>query len=152
MSNINNINESGQSFGTPKAKSDKTQKTDAFQIVLSNALGAKETSAMEPSFANALEEISSIGPVITSLSDMVSTKTGNLLDLLDAYSSKLEDPNMTLKSIAPTLEQIKTKAGTLEREAEKLPANEASLKKIATQTIATAQTEYFKFQRGDYLS
>ena len=39
-----------------------------------------------------------------------------------------------------------------ERYLQQLTEADAHLKKIATQTIVTAQTEYLKFQRGDYLS
>ncbi|MFH2058809.1 MAG: hypothetical protein ABIJ59_07905 [Pseudomonadota bacterium] len=153
MTNINHINESGSSLGTPQAMVGKNQKTKLFQNVLNQALDAKETPEMKPSPATGgLEEISSIGPALTSLSDMISAKTGKLLDMLEAYSSKLDDPNISLKSIAPVLEQIKANAGNLEQEAKTLTENQASLKDIVTQTIVAAQTEYFKFQRGDYLS
>lgn len=153
MTNINHINESGSSLGTSKAVVGKNQKTKLFQNVLNQALDAKETPEMEPSPATgALEEILSIGPALTSPSDMISRKTNKLLDMLDAYSSKLEDPNISLKSIAPVLEQIKANAGNLEHDAKTLTENQASLKDIVTQTIVAAQTEYFKFQRGDYLS
>jgi CRISPR/Cas system CMR-associated protein Cmr5 small subunit len=72
--------------------------------------------------------------------------------MLDSYSSKLDDRNVSLKNIAPVLEKIKDHAGNLLKETERLTDADANLKKIATRTIITAQTEYLKFQRGDYLS
>jgi hypothetical protein len=154
MTHINNINESGQSFGTAQIKTRKSQNTQAFENALSKALDAKEAPEMEPSTAAAggLKEITSMGPAIISRSDSVSGKTDKLLDMLDAYSLKLEDPAVSLKTIAPVLEQIKADAGTLEQEAETLTDEDSSLKRIAQKTIVTAQTEYLKFQRGDYLS
>ncbi len=152
MTNINNINESGQSFGPAQVKTGKSQKAGGFENALSKALDAKEAPEMEPSTAGGLKEIASMGPAIISRSDIVSGKTGKLLDMLDAYSLKLEDPAVSLKTIAPVLEQIKADAGTLEQEANTLTDADSSLKQIAEKTIITAHTEYLKFQRGDYLS
>ncbi len=72
--------------------------------------------------------------------------------MLDSYSLKLENPNISLKNIAKVLEEIKENAGSLLKETERLTTADTNLKNIATQTIVTAQTEYIKFQRGDYLS
>ena len=152
MTHINYINDTGQVIGSSQSKTGKAQITGAFENALSRALDSKESSAMETTPAGALQEISSAGPVIQSRQDAVVGKTDRLLDMLDTYSSQLEDPNVTLKSIAPVLEEIKTNAGNLEKEARALTDNDASLKEIARQTVVAAQTEYLKFQRGDYLS
>ncbi|MCK5695436.1 MAG: hypothetical protein KAH62_02345 [Desulfobacula sp.] len=72
--------------------------------------------------------------------------------MLDSYSLKLEDPNVSLKNIATVLEEINETAGKLIKETERLTDADANLKNIATRTIVTAQTEYVKFQKGDYLS
>ena len=107
---------------------------------------------MEAMPTNALREIASIDLNIINLSDIVSGKIDTLLEMLDSYSLKLKDPNISLKSIAEVLEGIKDNAGSLLKETERLTDADANLKNIATQTIVTAQTEYVKFQRGDYLS
>ena len=72
--------------------------------------------------------------------------------MLDAYSSKLIDPNIPLKNIAPVVEEINNNADSLLKETQNLTDSDINLKQIATQTIVTAQTEYLKFQRGDYIS
>ena len=150
MSHIDHINESSPSFGPSQAKSGKSQPADAFQDALSKALGNKVKTKAESSPSGALKEITSMGPAVMSPSDIVSGKTDTLLGLLEAYSTKLENPEISLKSIAPDLEKIKADAGTLEKDTQTLSDEDASLKAIATQTIVTAQTEYLKFQRGDY--
>jgi len=101
---------------------------------------------------NALREIASIDLNIMNSSDIVSGRTDKLLSMLDSYSLKLQDPNISLKSIAPALEEIKDTAGSLLKETEHLTDADTNLKMIATHTIVTAETEYLKFQRGDYLS
>lgn len=71
--------------------------------------------------------------------------------MLDAYASKLDDPGVSLKSIAPVLEEINAEADNLLKDTRLLTEADAALKKVATRTAVTAQTEYLKFQRGDYL-
>jgi hypothetical protein len=152
MMTIDPINELDPSFAASNTKVSKSKKTDAFENALSKALDKTEGPEMEHTPTNALREIASVDLNIINSSDIVSGKTDKLLELLDSYSSKLEDPNVSLKSIAPVLEDIKDNAGSLLKETQNLTDSDAKLKKIATQTIVTAQTEYLKFQRGDYLS
>ncbi|MCD4721533.1 MAG: hypothetical protein K8S13_16975 [Desulfobacula sp.] len=152
MTDINQINESAQSFAASNTKVSKSKGTNAFENALSNALDKTEAPEMEAMPTNALREIASIDLNIINLSDIVSGKIDTLLEMLDSYSLKLKDPNISLKSIAEVLEGIKDNAGSLLKETERLTDADANLKNIATQTIVTAQTEYVKFQRGDYLS
>jgi len=105
---------------------------------------------MEHMSTNGLEEITSKNIDIVNLSDIISGQTDKLLGMLDLYSSKLVDPDISLKSIAPVLEEINNNAGSLLEETQNLTNVDTDLRKIATQTIVTAQTEYLKFQRGDY--
>ncbi len=152
MTDINQINESAQSFSASNPKVSKTDKKDAFEDALSKAFDKTGATEMEHSPTNALREIASKDLNLDSFSDIVTGKTDKLLEMLDLYSSKLEDPNISLKSIAPVLEEIKKNAGNLLKDTQGLTNADENLKKIATQTIVTAQTEYFKFQRGDYFS
>jgi hypothetical protein len=54
--------------------------------------------------------------------------------------------------MAPVLETIHQRADQLVEETRTLGSDHAGLRDIATQTAVAAQTEYIKFQRGDYLS
>ena len=152
MANINHVNESAQSFVASNTKASKGKGTDAFENALSKALDKTEAPQMDAPSTNALREIASKDLNIANTADLVTQKTDKLLGMLDIYSSKLEDPNTSLKSIAPVLEDIKDNAGNLLKATQDLTGADSNLKKIATQTIVTAQTEYVKFQRGDYLS
>ena len=156
MVNINHINELPQSMGVPAVATPKTEKTGGFENILTQALDqaghASKTDQtdetelhVETSTAPALGEIPSTGLHLQDQSSIVSGKTDALLGLLDAYSNKLENPDVTLKNIAPILEQINQKADSLLKEAVSL-GPENTLKDIAT------QTEYVRFQRGDYFS
>ncbi len=152
MTDINQINESTQSFSASNTQISKGDKKDTFENALSKAFDKTEASGVKTTSANALKEIASKDLNINHLSDIVTGKTGRLLDMLDVYSSKLQDPDVSLKTIAPVLEEIKQSAGNLLKDAQTLTSDDEALKNIATQTIVTAQTEYMKFQRGDYLS
>lgn len=151
MTNINPINEPLPAFGTSNVKPLKSGDSESFGIALNKALDKTQESEAEGTPANALMEIGSKELNIINTSDIVTGKTDTLLDMLDSYSSKLDDPAVSLKSIAPVLEEINNKAGSLLKETQFLTDADAALKKIATQTALTAQTEYLKFQRGDYL-
>ena len=161
MVNINHINELKQSMGVPAVGTPEAEKTGGFENALTQALGQAdqvgqtdetEPPGMEKITAPALGEIPSTGLYLQDQSAIVSEKTETLLGLLDAYSNKLENSGVSLKSIAPILEQINQKADNLLTESVSLGAGNTNLKDIATQTVIAAQTEYQRFQRGDYVS
>ncbi len=165
MVDIKQINELAQSLGRSTANPSKTEKTGGFENALTQALDQAGQShieqttqtdetepGMETTKAASLEEIPSIGLRIQDQSSIVSGKTDMLLGLLDSYSNKLENPGISLKSIAPILEQINQKADSLLKESVSLGPENQDLKNIATQTVIAAQTEYQRFQRGDYVS
>jgi len=167
MVNINHINKLTQSMDVPADSTPKTEKAGGFENVLTQALEQSsqigqanqadqtdetEPPGMETTTASALGEIPSTGLYLQDQSAIVSGKTDALLELLDAYSNKLENTGVSLKSIAPILEQINQKADSLLKESLSLGAGDTNLKEIATQTVIAAQTEYARFQRGDYVS
>ena len=162
MNKIDQINEAAQSLPGLSTNGTKNKKTDAFENALSKALyPAKtdkieslrsESSKIEQTSTGALNEIISKNLNIINSSDIVSGQTDKLLGLLDAYSSQLVDPNISLKNIAPVVEEINNNAGSLLKETQNLTDSDINLKHIATHTIVTAQTEYLKFHRGDYIS
>lgn len=152
MATINQISDSGLPLTARTGKPQKNDTADIFENVFNKALDKTQAKDMISTSINALSEISSSGLKRVDFSDIVSGKTDKLLDMLDAYSIQLQDPEVSLRHIEPVLEEIKINAGTLFKETQNLSAADENLKKIATQTIVTAQTEYLKFQRGDYLS
>jgi hypothetical protein len=152
MVNINQINELSQSMGgQTQTKPKAGEGSDAFDSVLSNALGETESAEGETK-STALGEITAPGFELEDPSSVVTGITDKLLGLLDDYASQLENPGVSLKSIAPMLEEINANADSLLDETRFLGEEDSGLKDIATQTVVAARTEYEKFQRGDYLS
>jgi len=152
MTHIHPMNESIPSVSGHHAQQAKKGEKAAFEDALDKAFDKTQANTMEPARTNALGEISSAGLNIVTISEIVSGKTDKLLDMLDTYSARLQDPAVSLKAIAPMLSDIQENAGDLMQESKKLTQADAGLKKIASQTVLTAQTEYLKFQRGDYTS
>ncbi len=158
MAGINQINELTQSMGGAAAGTTKAEKTGVFKNALTQALDQTgqtdqtESPEMGNTTAPALGEIPSTSLYIQDQSSIVSGKTDKLLGLLDAYVSQLQDPGVSLKSIAPVLEKINTNADNLLKESVSLGTGDQDLKDIANQAVVAARTEYVKFQRGDYLS
>ncbi len=152
MVNINQINELAKSLGGHAQVRQKSGETaDAFGSVLSSAL-EKAEAAEEGTQAMGLEEISAPVFKLEPLASIVTGKTDKLLGMLETYAGQLENPEVSLRKIAPVLEEINSKADALLKDARFLGEDNSGLKDIATQTVVTARTEYLKFQRGDYLA
>ena len=152
MTDTTPINESTQTFTVSPAKVHQNKGKNTFENEFSKALNKTEAPQMDALPTHALGEIASVDLNIMDSSDIVSGRTDKLLQMLDSYSLKLENPNISLKRIASELEKINEAAGSLLKETAHLPDTDKNLKTIATHAVVTAQMEYVKFQRGDYLS
>ncbi|MCG8684861.1 MAG: hypothetical protein MI892_08300 [Desulfobacterales bacterium] len=152
MTNINQIHDLTQALGgQPQQKSKTGEKAQGFESVLNSALDKTE-SAEEGTQAMGLGEIAAPAFDLETPTAIVTGKTDKLLEMLDNYASQLENPEVTLRNIEPVLEEINADAASLLEDTRFLGEEDSQLKDIATQTVVAAQTEYLKFQRGDYLS
>ena len=64
---------------------------------------------------------------------------------------EIGDPDKTLKDIEPLIDTIKKDASQLLAEAENALPADGELKRIAREAAVTANVEYLKFYRGDYI-
>lgn len=157
MNKIDPLSDAKQPFTGSNIKNTTQLPSVDFENALNKAIHngepAKSKSAQEMSAASTggLTEIAPTHFHLNNPSQSVSGKTDQLIEMLGAYSEQLTNPEISLKSIAPVLEEINQNAGQLIKETQDLPASEKQLKEIAQHTAVTAQTEYLKFQRGDYL-
>jgi hypothetical protein len=125
-----------------------------FQDSLETALTEKSSSdGAQGGQAAALGEpqATHFNPTAAPADDDIACQTDNLLGLLDTYAEGLGTPGATLKDLAPLVEQIRDGAQQLMASAANDTAATIELKDIASQAALTANTEYIKFQRGDYL-
>ncbi len=90
-------------------------------------------------------QLSEVGPV----DGTTVRQADKILDLMDNYAKALGDPQRTLKSVEPILEQIQD-------EVKRLPAdpsqNNTGLGNIINDIAVMASVEAIKFHRGDYVS
>ena len=145
----------GISNGSPAPEPRKTEKqgSDLFKQSL-EAAQAKKTTVSGPTQAvKSLGEVAATTlPQLQSLSPAgVIQKTDRLLDLLDNYLKNIDNPGKTLKDIEPLIDTIKKDASLLLAEADKALPGDGDLKQIAREAAVTANVEYFKFYRGDYI-
>ena len=126
---------------------------DLFRQTLDKALEPLQDKEAPPlSAPPSLEEVtaSEYYPRTSAPESTLQERTGDLLDLLDRFSSQLENPDITLKAMEPTIHDLKACADKLMKDADDVPGD-SPLREIAREAAMTADKEYFKFQRGDYV-
>jgi len=104
---------------------------------------------------HSLQEITQIE--INSIPDssgLLQTQTEELLAKFEEYSSKMQNPGISLKEIESLVNDIHKNAQELMNETKNMEGEnggDPDLMDIASQFAITAQSEYIKFQRGDYI-
>ena len=125
---------------------------DPFSKSLEKALvSTKITDKKNTVSASTLKEISSEKWPVKNRNLSLESKTDDLLKMLDDYSLQLKDNKISLKKIGSFLKEIKDIARDLLKETASAADVNTELKNIAEQCAVTANTEYLKFQRGDYI-
>lgn len=149
MTKIDHINETVAIQATKKPN---TPAAVPFSASLENALAQEVPDNTDRGEASALcEPQPPIGnqPRISS-TDAVR-QTGRLLGLLECYAAGLENPGVTLKELASIVTTLKDEAMQLMSSTDMLAAGESGINDIAAKAALTANVEYIKFQRGDYI-
>jgi hypothetical protein len=80
----------------------------------------------------------------------VEDEIGGVLDMLDQYMNALGDPNVTLKEIAPLVEDLDRSASRLDKIAGQL-GQDSPIKQLTNETAVLAAVEALKFKRGDFV-
>ena len=152
---INQIDDSTNLFINNNLHKKNNADNDLFRQSLEKALAStKASDTKDASSESSLKEISSVSSKDWSMNNQnlnLESRTVDLLKMLDDYSSQLKNNKISLKKIEPFLQEIKSNAKDLLKEAASAAYADTKLKNIAEQCAVTASTEYFKFQRGDYI-
>lgn len=136
-------------------QNNKTETTDGlFKEAFDKALsGSGETKP--PEQTSALPPLGGVNTIDFSTLESEQTdlngKTVKLLDKLDQYGNKLGNPDVTLKEIEPLISKIKEEATELSIAISKSDKSSPELKQLAGESAVSANTEYIKFMRGDYI-
>ena len=145
----------GISNGSPVPEARKADKpeSDLFKQSLEAAQARKTAASGSTQALKPLGEIAATTlPQFQSLTPAaVIQKADSLLDLLDNYTKEMDNPDKTLKDIEPLIDTIQKDASQLLAEAENALPGDGKLKQIAKEAAVTANVEYFKFYRGDYI-
>ena len=78
-------------------------------------------------------------------------QTEKLLALLESYAAGLENPGATLKELSSMVTEMKDEAMQLMASTGTNSTGENDLNGIAAKAALTANVEYIKFNRGDYI-
>jgi hypothetical protein len=80
----------------------------------------------------------------------IASEIENLLNVMEEYQSKMENPSISLKQIQPLVEKMDAETGKLLPTLDALPDG-SGLKDIVNRVLVASSTEVIKFNRGDYL-
>ena len=125
-----------------------------FRSTLNQAIQNQTTSNDGGCIIPSLGEISSpayLNEPVSGSETALLSKTDNLLELLDQYSAKINDPHQTLKDIEPLLNAIRNQSDELVKESDSGLNDGSRLREIARRCALTATIECYKFNRGDYI-
>ncbi len=136
-----------QGKNKPKIAENDLFKKTFDKAISENVKKPEQTSSLPP-----LGEINAIRfSTVDSADTKLTRKTDQLLNKLDNYSQKLANPDISLREIEPLISEIKGKAEDLSLEVSKSGNENQELKRIANESALSANTEYIKFMRGDYV-
>ena len=128
-----------------------------FQQILSDTVREKTAGQDTHSITN--PPVSTLHEIFATSFDLdksdprttVQGMINELLDMLEDYTKGLGNSIETLKNLAPMLDSIKENADALVEKLDNMEDTDPALKAIAAQSAMLANTEYIKFQRGDYI-
>lgn len=131
------------------ANPDKQTSATGFQDALKEAVSAGRAGS-ENNTTMGINRVTDVQALAANTSISMMQKTEHLLDLMDYYAKGLANPEKTLKDLEPIAVSMKENANELFQQA-RSDGGDNSLNQIARATAFTANVEYAKFSRGDYI-
>ena len=92
----------------------------------------------------------SLNPVEQLGERSLASQIDDLLNLMEEYQGKMENPTISLKQIQPLIEKMDSETGRLLPILETLPET-SEMKDILNRALVASSVEVIKFNRGDYL-
>jgi len=149
MTKIDQINETITIQATKKPNESTVV---PFSASLENALSNKIDNKTNGGRTSPLSEPQS--PIVNQLGIPMTNVVGQtekLLGLLESYAAGLKNPGTTLKELASMVTEMKDEAMQLMASTDVNTTGENDLNGIAAKAALTANVEYIKFNRGDYI-
>ena len=138
--------------GYPK-KSDKSQEpvNKEFGAILDETIAETsqtDTGTRKTAMVESMSGIQFDSPPSFN-EDPIIERTEKLLDTLDNYREKLQNPEVSLEDINPLISEMETEKEGLTSALNSLPDGDG-LKDILNEAMITSSLETAKFNRGDY--
>ena len=135
-------------------KARKEEKNAAsFQEVLKNTLeksgGASNADALSSIAPLSQTSPIQISPVALVAGNPVVKEIESLVELLEEYQEKMENPSFTLKDIYPLILRMEGETERLQPVLNSMPEGSAA-KDILNRALVASAVEVIKFNRGDY--
>ncbi len=135
-------------------KARKEEKNAAsFQEVLKNTLeksgGASNADALSSITPLSQTSPIQISPVALVAGNPVVKEIESLVELLEEYQEKMENPSFTLKDIHPLILRMEGETERLQPVLNSMPEGSAA-KDILNRALVASAVEVIKFNRGDY--
>jgi hypothetical protein len=132
-------------------KNENAQGID-FGAVLKNEV---EKSSNVISGHQKLPSLSSVSPIQLNIlspaqNGSIIERVENLLNILDEYQQKLNNPHFSLKEIEPLVKQMENEKQNMAPVLDSLVEDDG-LKDILNHALVTSSLETIKFNRGDYI-
>jgi hypothetical protein len=160
MTDIHSTHSIGGPGGIDPSRTDKSQnaanskKGTSFSDILDKTSQAEDVGAAKsPTAAGNTASIPPpyIGPVESiSTSETVSRMSGEVFQLLDSIQSELKNPAVSLKDLAPMMQNMETQRDRLMSKISSLPPEDPG-RNILEEMAVMLTSESAKFQRGDYI-
>ena len=138
--------------GYPK-KSDKNQEpvNNKFGTILDEAIAdtsKTDTGGRKTPMVEGMTGIQFNSPLSLNETPIID-RTEKLLDTLDNYREKLQNPDVSLEDIYPLVNEMEMKKEGLTPALNSLPDGDG-LKDILNEAMITSSLEVARFKRGDY--
>lgn len=133
-------------------KRQDTTPTGGFDKLLEKAMTPQSGQAPATSALPPLQSLSSVSFVVPTATERSQTvkNIDELLNVIESYQAKMNDPRVSLKEIYPLVQQMEKKTTELGPAAEALPDGD-KLKEILNRVLVASTVEVIKFNRGDYV-
>ena len=111
------------------------------------------TSRPETQQTHTTQKVSNVilNPAFSIDGKIVTSRVDRLLDVMEEYSVKLGDPDISLKDMSSLASTIKEETESLKILSDSLPPGDG-IKGVIDEVVIRASVEMIKFDRGDYVA
>ena len=138
-------------YTEPFKKSEKSGDVK-FDAILKETMESRSEIACEHARTEAVATLSRVqlNPLSSKTAGRVIEQTEKLLDTMDGYVQKLNDPSVSLKEIYPLVQAMEAENDRIDPILHSL-CDTDGLKDILKEVLITSSKEIIKFNRGDYI-